>query len=60
MPEYKLSYQDPEDGCLYCIEETTGEALKICVVPAEKIPESIRARIKADRERLAALEKVVL
>jgi hypothetical protein len=58
MPGYKVSYPNSDDGCTYCIDEHTGKIIKICTVPIEQVPESVRARMRADKERLAILAKV--
>jgi hypothetical protein len=58
MPEYKVSYQNIDDGCTYSIDERTGKIIKFCAIPIEQVPESVRARMRADKERLAVLEKV--
>jgi hypothetical protein len=60
MPEYKVSYQDAGDGYTYCIDEGTGRIIKACEVSIEQVPESVRVRMRADKERLAVLKKVAV
>ena len=49
MPEYKLRYENPDTGCVYCRDEEKKRWVKVC--PVEELPPKIRRMVLDDKQR---------
>jgi len=49
MPEYKLRYEEPDTGCVFCWDEEKKRWVKIC--PVSELPPEIRKKVLDDKQR---------